>query len=221
MAERKAAFRLVYRSYLRAGLIEPNPHRMRVTPYHLLPTTMIFVAKLDGTVISTMSLVCDGDLGLPMETTYGNLIQRRRERGVHIGEVTCLADRRRSFLRFLPHFCQLTRLVAHYARRLGIDQVLAVAHPRHARFYTRSMGFSMIGGLTTCPHVRNNPAVALCLDFAQVERERPMLYQTILGDPVPVDQLQPHPMPPEEIEYFEPLVDPCFRPSPAPPACAV
>ena len=36
-----SAFRLVYEQYLRLGLMKPNLHRMRVTPYHLLPTTEV------------------------------------------------------------------------------------------------------------------------------------------------------------------------------------
>lgn len=38
-AERQAAFSLVYRAYLQAGLIELNPYEMRVTAYHLLTGT--------------------------------------------------------------------------------------------------------------------------------------------------------------------------------------
>ena len=48
--ERAAAFRLVYDAYLKGGLGEPNPHQMRVTPYHLLPGTEVFIAVLEGKV---------------------------------------------------------------------------------------------------------------------------------------------------------------------------
>jgi len=210
MTEREAAFRLVYRSYLRAGLVESSPHRMRVTPFHLLPTTTMFVAKLRGRVIGTVSLVSDGDMGLPMESMYADAVQQRREQGLHVGEVTCLADRRRSARRFLPHFCRLTRLLAQYARSQGLHQLLAVTHPKHARFYSRYMGFAVIGGLKTCPHVRDNPAVALCLDFARVDREPPKAYQAILGDPLPAEDLVPRPISTVDRDYLRPLVDPCF-----------
>ena len=210
IAEREAAFRLVYRSYLRARLIDPNPFRMRVTPFHLLPTTTMFVAQVGGRVISTVSLVGDGDMGLPMESMYADAVQQRREQGMHVGEVTCLADRRRSARRFLPHFCRLTRLLAQYARSQGLHQLLAVTHPKHARFYSRYMGFTVIGGLKACPHVRDNPAVALCLDFARVDREPPKAYRAILGDRVPAEDLVPRPLSARDRNYFQPLVDPCF-----------
>src|SRR5690606_3507969 len=48
-AERERAFRLIYDAYVRSGLGTPNAWQMRVTPYHLLPTTTIFNATLtDG-----------------------------------------------------------------------------------------------------------------------------------------------------------------------------
>ena len=67
---RDAAFRLVYHSYLRADLTEPNRHETRVTPYHLLPTTEVFVGMCRGEIISTLSLIQDGELGLPIESVY-------------------------------------------------------------------------------------------------------------------------------------------------------
>ena len=65
-----AAFHLVYEQYLRSGLMKPNSYRMRVTPYHLLPSTEVLVALDRGAVTCTMSLVRDGELGLPMESVY-------------------------------------------------------------------------------------------------------------------------------------------------------
>src|SRR5688572_10201296 len=71
-AEREAAFRLIYGAYLRSGLGIENAHGMRITPFQLLPTTTIFNARLTtgpeaGVVFSTVSLVGDGEFGLPLE----------------------------------------------------------------------------------------------------------------------------------------------------------
>ena len=49
--ELAGAFRLTYRKYVTAGLIEPNLHRMRVTPFHLLPSTHVFIATHEGHVV--------------------------------------------------------------------------------------------------------------------------------------------------------------------------
>ena len=82
--EREAAFRLLHDSYAHSGLIQPNPYGMRVTPYHLLHTTEVFVAALRDEVICTFSLVGDGELGVPMEAIYPELIAERRAAGIRI-----------------------------------------------------------------------------------------------------------------------------------------
>src|SRR5687768_9783094 len=41
--DRLSAYALVYRRYREAGLIESNPHKIRVTRFHLEPTTTVFV----------------------------------------------------------------------------------------------------------------------------------------------------------------------------------
>ena len=212
--ERAAAFRLVYGSYLRARLGGPNPHGMRVTPYHLLPTTEIFLAQVEAEAVSTVSLVTDGELGLPMESVYRKEVALRRERGLLLGEVSCLADRRSHLKRFFPVFLRLSRLMVQYARKQGLDELLVAVHPKHARFYRRFMDFETIGEETAYPAVRNRPAVALRLDFARIDRERPESYDTFFGQPLPDEQLRPQPIPPAQRDYFGPMVDPSFRLSP-------
>src|SRR5260370_33371195 len=88
---RVAAFELVYRKYVAAELIRPNDFELRVTPYHLLPTTSTFVAVEDGRGICTMTLIGDGELGLPMESIYPAEILERRRRNLYVGGVSCLA----------------------------------------------------------------------------------------------------------------------------------
>lgn len=209
--ERAAAFRLVYESYLRSGLGQPNPYRMRITPYHLLPTTEIFVAVFRHTPILTMSLVIDGVLGIPMECIYGDEVAQKRQAGLRFGEVSCLADRRNRFRGFLPAFLGLSRLMAQYAWCRGLDELLVAVHPRHARFYRRFMAFEPFGGLKAYPAVRNRPALALALNFDRVDHERPKSFDTFFGQWIAEERLQPQPITPEDAEYFRPMVDPAFQ----------
>jgi len=209
--ERAEAFRLVYNCYLQSGLGEPNPHEMRVTPYHLLPTTEVFLASYDDEPISTVTLVIDGDLGLPMESVYGREVALFRHWGLNVGEVSCLADRRREFRGFFPVFLRLSRLVVQYARRRGLDGLLLAVHPRHARFYQRFMDFELFGRQKAHPAVRNAPAVALFLDFARVDRERPENYDTFFGEPLPDEMLRPCPITAAQREFFHPIVDAGFE----------
>ena len=208
--EREAAFRLVYHSYLEAGLGQPNRHEMRVTPYHLLPSTEVFVAALRGETVFTVSLIGDGELGLPLENVYGQEVQDRRERGLRIGEVSCLADRRSKYRQCFPVFLQLCRLTAQYAWHQGLDQLLVAVHPRHARFYRRFMGFEPIGPERSYPSVQNRPAVALALDLVRLNRERGKAYEALFTPPIPEEQLAPSQFTSLENEYLRSMIDPSF-----------
>jgi hypothetical protein len=208
--EREEAFRLVYRAYTQSGLIGPNPFEMRVLPHHVLPTTQVFVAKYQGRVICTVSLVGDGEMGIPMQCIFGDELRELRQRGIRFAEVSSLADRREftsQFARIMPVLIKLSRVMAQSARRSGIDQLLVACHPRHARFYKRFMGYSEFGTLRSYPSVQNRPAVALALDFAAVDRDRPTCYDQIFGMPLPPEDLRPHPMPPEDRDYFRPAAE--------------
>ena len=209
--ERRDAFGLVYDQYLKTGLTEPNAHRVRVTPYHLLPTTHVFVAYNRGEIAATMTLVGDGALGLPMESIYGDEVQERRAQGLRLCEVSCLADRRSDRRDFLTVFVGLSRVLAQFARRQGYDQLLVVCHPKHSAFYRRYLGFAMIGSVAECPHVQNKPAVPLCLDFDYVDHHPPACYKRFFGDWLPDEQLRPSRMGPIEINVLRQMVDRTFQ----------
>lgn len=205
--DRATAFRLVYQNYLRKGLIEANKYQIRLTPYHLLPTTNVFIASIDDEIIATVSLIGDGELGLPMEGVYPDEVNRARDLGLSVGEVSSLAVRDVKFSSFLPIFVKLTRLMAQHSRMYGMDQFLIATHPKHARFYQRFMGFEQIGTQTEYPSVKNAPAVAYCLDFDRIDRERPACYDQFFGITLAESELLTHPMPPDEVHLFRPASD--------------
>ena len=216
--EREAAFRLVYNSYLRAGLGKRNPHQLRVTPYHLLPTTDVFIALCHDEVIATVTLVADSEFGLPMESVYKTEIERRREQGLKLGEISCLADRRRDFRRTLPIFTGLCRLMIQAARQRGMHETLVAVHPKHARFYERFCAFDQIGQQVVYEAVQNHPAVAMSLNFSQLDRQGHENYEKFFAQPYPTEQLDPRPISEPDREFFQPMIDPSFRITPLPPA---
>lgn len=203
--DRCAAFELIYRKYVEAELIQPNHREFRVTPYHLLPTTNIFVASIAAQVICTMTLIGDGELGIPMESIYPAEVLQRRRKNLYIGEVSCLAFESLPLGRFMLIFMQLTRLMAQHARCYGMDQFVIAVHPQHARFYQRFMGFEQIGPLKTYPSVRHAPAVACCLDFAAIDQSRPKCWTSYFGTRLPDNEIISRPMPDEDCEFFGPI----------------
>jgi hypothetical protein len=161
------AFQLVFKSYLQAGLVGQRPSGLRLTPHHLLPTSEVLLAKSDGGVVSTLSMFGDGYLGLPMDSMYPKELKMLRNQGIRLAEIGCLADRRTCQNRFIKTFAELGRLLAQVASNRGIDAIVAVTHPRHARLYERVMGFRQMGQLSDCPYANGNPAVALFLKFEE------------------------------------------------------
>ncbi len=205
--ERESAFRLIYKSYVEAGLTDPNAYQMRVLPYHLLPTTQMFVAITGGEVIFNVNLVPNDALGLPMESIYPREVTQRRRQGHRLAEVTCLADRPSPFRDSFPVFLKLCRLMVQYACRQQIDQILVAVHPRHVGFYRRMLRFELIGNQRDYPMVQNRPAVPLVLDFAALKVAHPESYDAFFGERLSDDLLRPQPITPEQCNYFAPIVD--------------
>ena len=97
--------------------------------------------------------------------------------------------------------------MAQHARQNGMHQFLIAVHPKHARFYERFMGFQQIGPLRDYPNVQDAPAVACCLDFARIDRERPNCWNDFFGSPLPQSKLIACPMSVDEIEYLRPAAE--------------
>jgi hypothetical protein len=206
-AELFAAFRLIYAQYLRSGLTEPNPYRMRVTPDQLLPSTELFVAMHRKQVVSTVSLVADGKLGLPMEAIYGQEVALRRMRKSYLGEVSCLADRQQESGQSLTVIIRLMSLMAQCAQQRGIDELLIAVHPRHAKFYERFTAFQVIGEEKNYASVCGRPAVPLALDLKRAPVEHPRLYQRFFGAPYPDEVLQHRPISEKLLGEMRPIME--------------
>lgn len=210
-----SALRLVYQSYLQAGLISPNRYMLRVTPYHLLPSTDVFIACEGPRVLLTMTLVRDGVLGIPAEAVYREEIAAVRQERRVFGEVACLAAAELGNAAALNHFIGLVRFVTQYARFTEhLDDVFIVVHPRHALFYEKVLGFQQVGSLKQYSSAPNRPAVLLRLDINTLEERHPRGYQILFGTRFAAEELWPTRLPPEHRRILEPFVDKRFVPMP-------
>lgn len=189
-SELLGAFQLIYQEYLRAGLTRPSSRALRITPWHLLPTTEIFVAKVNTEVIATLTLVRDGELGMPLESIYMEEVAARRIMGLRMAEVSCLADRRDDPKRSMRVLTHLMGLMAQVAQCREVDELLIAVHPRHARFYARYIGFEMFGLQKSYSAVCDKPAIALELKLNELARNRPEVYQRYFVPPFPEASLK-------------------------------
>ena len=58
------------------------------------------------------------------------------------------------------------------------------------------------------------PALALWVDFARLDRELPASYRALIAEPVGDEQIQPHPISVADCDYFRPMIDPSFQIAP-------
>ena len=203
----ESTFRLLYAAYVESGIAYPNAKGLRVTPYHLFPSTEVAVASYSGRVVCTATLVGDGPMGLPMESIYKQQVEQRRARGLALAEISCLAHAQRPATRYFQHVIGVMSLVAQAARNRDIEQLLLTVHPRHARFYSRYLGCEVIGGLTRYETVCYQPAVALCLDMVRLAEKHPYGYAKLFGVRHPADAIRPKPMSREVVRWIADLLE--------------
>ncbi len=138
----EAAWTLVYRSYLAAGLIQPNPWQLHTEPAALHHETLVAIGQIDRLVVATVSAFVDDGRPLPMDRVCPPAMQDLRDAGRRVMQVDLLADRREKLSMSLSALMELMRLVFFYALHGGVDDIVISVDRRHARFYRRCFGFA-------------------------------------------------------------------------------
>ena len=198
-------FRLVYRAYRRAGLVAPNSFEQRLTYHHLLDSTDVFATWLGDEIVSTVSMIGDGDMGLPLEKMFPVEVQSLRGLRLRMAEIGSLADRRESPSRFLATLLDMMHLVTQAARHRGYDGIVAAVHPRHAKLYCRLMPFQQIGSELSCDYANGHPAVFLVAAFDwQFGSDA---YRRFFGQMRPESELVDRPWSPSTVDHFQRMLD--------------
>lgn len=117
------------------------------------------VAKRHQKIIGTLSVWRDGPAGLQADEIYAEELSRLRARGERIGEIGRLAmDSKTPALTLLLSL--VGKVVGAARERWHLTHLVIECNPRHVGFYTRALGFSVIGGKRECALV-SAPAVLL------------------------------------------------------------
>jgi hypothetical protein len=202
--EWKEAFQLVARNYQACGYETPLASNLRFTPYHALPETVTLIARYEGRVVMTLSLVPDNTaLGLPLESIYKEEVARLRRQRRRLAEVISLAaDQEVTMREFRQVFVTLIKLSIHYHMSRGGDTWVITVNPRHRDFYTRGLGFAALGPPRTYSAVLDHPAEAYYMDIPLLEAQGPKMHREIFGEPVPAEALVAPPMLPHLVRYL-------------------
>jgi len=159
------AWRLVYRSYRRARLIEANPHELHTVAAAIHPQTLVVVGRINELAVTTMSAFVDGDRPLPLDGPFGPALGRLRADGRRLMEVGLFADRRETVARSLNGLLQLMRYTFFYAIHERVDDVVIGVRPQHTSFYERCFGFEAIAAPVAGVAWHDAPLTPLRLDI--------------------------------------------------------
>ncbi len=161
--ELEAAFRLLHDCYSGQKLMEKRPDGLRTTVYSFLPETSTIIAKLDGEVVGTLSVIRDNRMGLPSDKDYARENQKKRQEGFKLVEISALGIRKdfRKSNHSISFF--LMNYIYHYIRMLDADCMVVTLHPRAKEFYKALFGFHQMGRVIQYKFV--NGAKAALLHF--------------------------------------------------------
>ena len=166
------AWTLVYRSYLRSGLVRTNRWKLHTVPHAIQSHSVVICGHIQGLAVSTLSAYFDqrGGMGLPADEIYPNEVRALRDEGRRLMEIGLFADRREHIQRSVEALLELMRHVCYFGANFGATDGLIRVQPRHAPFYTRLLGFDQIGAEKPHPTVEGRATVLLHLDgYAKIE----------------------------------------------------
>lgn len=172
------AFRLLHENYVRSGYMQPHVSGMRITKYHTLPSTTTIVAKLQGKVVGTVSLVRNGIFGSPVESIFD--LSEYRKNGGRIAEVSSLSVSREFSGRHGKILFPLLNYLYQYSvRSFGVDYLAIAVNPTWWDFYEHILHFKRLKSdiVANYSFVNGAPAVGGILDL----RSAPEVYKQAYG----------------------------------------
>ena len=142
--------RLVHDAYLASGLIGPQPGGRLIYYPHLdgIPETTILVAELNGVIVGTSTVTCDGPAGLHLDEEYPAELHRIRGEHRRLASSWRLAVRWDSRM-YRSIFLHLLRANVGCMKERGVETCLATVLPRIVPLYRRMLGLRVVGPATS------------------------------------------------------------------------
>lgn len=181
--ELDAAHGLVYRRYRWRGyaidLPTDDQQRCEADVSSHREITIIAAAGDAGT-IGTCTLGFDGPHGLRADASYGGVIQKARDAGRRVGEITRLAVDSADSKAVLASLFNLAYVAG---KALGdVTDVFIEVNPRHVLFYRRMLGFTVAGSERICQRA-GAPSVLLHVEMDALAARLEELSRRALAQP--------------------------------------
>jgi hypothetical protein len=179
--ELEKAFALVYKEYRKREYTDDIPSRMRLSIHNALPQTTTFIGITEyNDIVATATIIPDSPLGLPMDDVYGEELQKLRDAGKGICEISMLASDSELvqgaplsvLLKHQIFILSLFKVLLDYVRdMLKLDYICIPVNPRYSLFFEMILFKDLGGGLKSYPTVNGAPAIAKYLDVHTVAKE--------------------------------------------------
>ena len=160
-----SAWELVYRCYLRSGLIDPNQSRIHTMGRIIGPDTVVICGSIDRLTVSTISAVLDRPDGLPADTLFADEITAVRRSGRCVFELGLFADRRERLFRSVDALLELMRYAIYFGITHDGTDAVYCAHPDQAGMLEHLFGFEIISEERPDPRLNDRPTVLLRLNW--------------------------------------------------------
>lgn len=174
-SEIEQALHLVTQQYIAVGLHQ-DKCELRLTKYHLLPDSKIFIAikKLDNgdeKIIGTLTMVSDTSMGLPMDEIYRDKLNRLRITGLQMAEIIGLAISPEESALQNNIVMYLFKICLQFARLSNIHDLMCSVTRRHIAFYEELLLFKPIGELTPYSFANGQSIQGHRLNIHQANKE--------------------------------------------------
>ncbi len=178
--EFEQAFELVTQQYINVGL-HKKTSQLRLTRYHLLPDTKVFIAirknsDYSETVIGTITMITDRLMGLPMDELYKKQLNNLRSSGLNLAEVIGLSVSPEQSAIQNNIIVYLYKICLQYARLTHINDLLCSVSKKHIRFYEDLLLFKPVGEILPYSYANGQLAQGHRLDIHQASKEFKEVY---------------------------------------------
>lgn len=170
------AYSLLHNCYVGINIIPPQPSGLRCNLFSFLPNTTTLVAKKNGVVIGTVSLIRDSAFGLPSDKEFFEQNSEFRKKGQRLVEVSALAVR--SDYRNADHSISLLLMKYLYnftKKSFHADHLVAIVHPKAEDFYRALWQFKRNGPVVRYNSLNKALGVHLTMDLSDSHLEKIVL----------------------------------------------
>lgn len=179
-SQRLQALRLRQEVYVRKGLIKRQAlNRLYIPPQSFLPRSALLVARRGDTVVGTLSVYADSEMGLPMEEVHAQEVDCMRRQASSLAEVggLAVAEEERAFGVTLMLYYTMFR----WSSANQFSALVACTHPSVRRVYQSAFLFELLGKEQAHPRLCNAPSIPMVLDMLTVRDRARKIYEKMSG----------------------------------------